>query len=808
MKTLSIKIALGYIAIIALLFGAIYYINKQASTIMRSSEIEEYISSRRTACDNLISATLTAETYGQTAGLGDKTSYQIYLSSINQIDSAITSLNSFTNDSTGKKLLDSLTEVISIKSTIIKDLYTISSSNNPNTYQQQIAQLINQYSDMGTHTHIITNTIKEEKATTINAHDKNIFKRIAAIFKSGDNDSTTITSISSTSDTTSTFINHGTSLNEDFNQLNASTLKNETKRAHKLQSKINALRIANGNLSIKISSLISDIEQSEDAIRAEALNNEYKTKQHSLKITFLIAIIATIIAIIFFIIIWRDITRSNRYRKEMEAAKHRAEELLDAREKLMMTITHDIKAPTGAIIGYSELIEQSNTSLIISEYAKSINNSASHLLNLVTDLLDFHRLDAGEINLVPTNFHAASTIHEIAQNFSSLIVKKGLKLSIINSSSTNQHICCDLFRLRQILENLISNAIKFTDNGEITISSSIIDNNLNVAVTDTGKGISALDQTKIFEEFTRLKNAQGVEGSGLGLSITSKLVNLLGGTINLNSVIGKGSTFAISIPITIVKQQEQKPQTTSNNTTQSLSPIDKLNIVVIDDDPIQLKYTHTMLQNIGIDCNIHCHSIANDGIACAISSTPDIIFTDIQMPHIDGFELLAQVRKNLPDTPVIAMTANSNIKIEEYLKKGFNQVLPKPYKQQQLIDIIQQFFDTNEIDFSPITQFADNDEETINLLLTTTLDETLKNEDAITNAIKATDKESVCAIAHKMLPLITMVKIQGLDAFEYFNSQRDKKGWNNNDDIQAQSILKTISLLITHLKRSISDKKD
>ncbi len=808
MKTLSIKIALGYIAIIALLFGAIYYINKQASTIMRSSEIEEYISSRRTACDNLISATLTAETYGQTAGLGDKTSYQIYLSSINQIDSAITSLNSFTNDSTGKKLLDSLTEVISIKSTIIKDLYTISSSNNPNTYQQQIAQLINQYSDMGTHTHIITNTIKEEKATTINAHDKNIFKRIAAIFKSGDNDSTTITSISSTSDTTSTFINHGTSLNEDFNQLNASTLKNETKRAHKLQSKINALRIANGNLSIKISSLISDIEQSEDAIRAEALNNEYKTKQHSLKITFLIAIIATIIAIIFFIIIWRDITRSNRYRKEMEAAKHRAEELLDAREKLMMTITHDIKAPTGAIIGYSELIEQSNTSLIISEYAKSINNSASHLLNLVTDLLDFHRLDAGEINLVPTNFHAASTIHEIAQNFSSLIVKKGLKLSIINSTSTNQHICCDLFRLRQILENLISNAIKFTDNGEITISSSIIDNNLNVAVTDTGKGISALDQTKIFEEFTRLKNAQGVEGSGLGLSITSKLVNLLGGTINLNSVIGKGSTFAISIPITIVKQQEQKPQTTSNNTTQSLSPIDKLNIVVIDDDPIQLKYTHTMLQNIGIDCNIHCHSIANDGIACAISSTPDIIFTDIQMPHIDGFELLAQVRKNLPDTPVIAMTANSNIKIEEYLKKGFNQVLPKPYKQQQLIDIIQQFFDTNEIDFSPITQFADNDEETINLLLTTTLDETLKNEDAITNAIKATDKESVCAIAHKMLPLITMVKIQGLDAFEYFNSQRDKKGWNNNDDIQAQSILKTISLLITHLKRSISDKKD
>lgn len=808
MKFLSFKIALGYIAIIALLFGVIYYINKQASKVMKSSEIEEYISSRRSACDNLISATLTSEVYGQTAELGDKTSYKIYLSSISHIDTAITTLSSFINGSESKKLLDSLAEVISIKSTIIKDLYSISTNNAPNIYQQQIAQLINKYSDMGTHTHIITTTIKEEKATTINTTGRNIFNRIAAIFKSGNNDSTTTTSISSSSDTTSTYINHGTSLNDDFNQLNAATLKKETKRAHELQKKINALRIANGNLSIKISSLISEIEQSENSIRAKSLDNEYRSKQHSLIITFLIAIIATVIAIIFFIIIWRDITRSNRYRKEMETARLRAEELLNTREKLMLTITHDIKAPTGAIIGYSELIEQSSTSPKILEYTKSINNSATHLLNLVSALLDFHRLDAGEINIVPTNFHVASAILEISQNFSSITAKKGLKLNINNSPSTNQHINCDLFRLRQILENLISNAIKFTNNGEITISSSIINNNLNVSVADTGKGISATDQSKIFEEFTRLKNAQGIEGSGLGLSITSKLVNLLGGTITLNSIMGKGSTFAISIPITIVEQEEQISHTPSNDNIQHLVPIDKLDIVVIDDDPIQLKYTYTMLQNININCDIHCYAIAQEGIKYAITSTPDIIFTDIQMPYINGFELLNQVRKVHSDTPIIAMTANSKINVDEYLKKGFNQVLSKPYKQQQLINIIQQFFSTENIDFSSITQFADNDKETINLLLTTTLEETLKNEEAITNAIVAKDKSSVCAIAHKMLPLMTMVKIQRIDAFEYFNSQRDDNNWNNNDDIQAQSILKTISFLITNLKRDIKDKKD
>ncbi len=809
MKTLSLKVAIGYIVIISLFIGATYYINHQATIFISSNLAEDSIYARRANCDQLMSLILKAEALGQTASIGDKESLNKYSSSLNLIDSAISSLNTLSTDSF-KLLLDSLSTTIHYKASIVKRLYDISTKTTSSAYQQQVEELISQYSNISNQSKIITTIIKEEKSVAIEKSKKNVFQRIAAVFKPGDSDTTIISNTATShSDTISSYEAKGEQLKSDFNKINTNAIRQKTQHFNLLQSNINILRLEGSNLGLKISSLINNIEQSEQRLRESQIDNERKIRRKSIFTTIIIAILATTIALIFLVIIWRDITRSNRYRKELEIARKKAEDLLIAREKLMLTITHDIKAPAGAIKGYSELINQSQHTANISDYVQSINDSASHLLNLVGALLDYHKLENNDIEITSSDFNIATSLENIAKTFIPVANKKRLTIDLNLHPSTHCVINSDEFRLRQIIENLISNAIKFTDNGGISISSNIIGDRLNISIADTGKGIDPEEEKIIFNEFARLKNARGIEGSGLGLSIVAKLVSLLDGEITLSSQPSKGSTFSISIPITI---SESYPSLIGDNIQNgtlenvSISLTQCLNILIIDDDPIQLKYTKSILHNINNQWLTTCCSTAEEGLNMARSINPNIIFTDINMPHIDGIELMQQLKLILPSIPIIALTANCDI--DKYTSIGFDGVLSKPYNKKQLIETLQNFVPTNEIDLSGITQFADDDEETKTLLLTTALDETIKNGEAITNAIIVKNKPITCSIAHKMLPLISMVKIQGIDAFEHFNNQRDCNTWNDDDNAHAQVILKTIDRLISHLKSHTNHKKD
>lgn len=802
MKTLSLKVAIGYIAIIALFIGATYYINHQASIFISSNKLEDSIQIRRSSCDQLIELTLESEALGQTAGIGDKTSFNKYTSTITRIDSAITALDSLSSDSS-KLLLDSLTNTIHHKALIVTNLYKISNNKDSDKFQKQIEDLIAQYSNTTSTTNTITTIIREQKSVTIESPKKNVMKRIKAVFKPGEIDTTNITNSSSTtSDTVTRSVKKATNLKNDYNRINSNAIQQKVKHINNIRNNVEMLRAEGGELSLKISSLIKYIEHSEQNLRQQAIDKERDIRQKSVMTTIIIAIIATTLAIIFFIIIWRDITRSNRYRRELEEARLKAENLLIAREKLMLTITHDIKAPAGAIKGYAELIENSHQPTLNAEYIQSINNSASHLLNLVSALLDYHKLDFDDIEIANDQFNVASTLEKIATNFTPLAQKKGLSIISQMASSANCYIQCDLFRLRQIIENLLSNAIKFTDNGSVTLMANVISDTLNLTIKDTGRGMSEEEQEVIFEEFTRLKNSTGIEGTGLGLSIVAKITQLLGGEISLSSTPNEGTSFFVSIPITMIDESEivTPPIEEESVTTSPHSFASNLKIVIIDDDAIQLKYTLSILRSINNNWDITCCQSVGEDFNNAIANNPHLIFSDINMPQINGFDLAKIIRQSLPSTPIIALTANSKIDIKEYTLNGFDDVLAKPYNRQQLIELLNKHIKAPQIDLTPITQFADGDDDTITLLLTTTLEETNKNTEAIANAIASTDKVTTCAIAHKMLPLISMVNAPGINAFEYFNNERGNAEWTETDSQHAQTILESTATLLTALK--------
>lgn len=317
-------------------------------------------------------------------------------------------------------------------------------------------------------------------------------------------------------------------------------------------------------LSARIDSLLKGYEQ-ETLLRAREEAEYQKAVRHrSATIISGIAAGAVVLSVIFLVMIWRDVTRSNRYRRQLEEANRFAEELLASREKLMLAITHDFKAPLGSIMGYADLLSRLTVDGRQRFYLDNMKTSSEHLLKLVTDLLDFHRLDLHKAEINRVTFHPARLLEEIYVSFEPLTSAKGLSLKCEIDPELKGTFISDPLRLRQIVNNLLSNAVKFTSEGGITLTASFVPkgdsvfsgNHLKLSVIDTGKGMEPGDRERIFQEFTRLPGAQGEEGFGLGLSIVRMLVQLLEGRIEVDSVLGKGSTFTLRVPLYPVRVGE------------------------------------------------------------------------------------------------------------------------------------------------------------------------------------------------------------------------------------------------------------
>lgn len=584
----------------------------------------------------------------------------------------------------------------------------------------------------------------------------------------------------------------------------------------------------NSQLTARMDSLIKQYEEEMTLRARQDAEMQQEVRMHSARTIAGIAIGAVLLSAVFLVLIVRDISRSNRYRRQLEEANKRAEDLLVAREKLMLAITHDFKAPLGSIMGYTELLSRLTEDERQRFYLDNMKSSSEHLLKLVSDLLDFHRLDLNKAEVNRVTFNPSQLFEEIYVSFEPLTAVKGLVLQCHVAPELNGRYVSDPLRLRQIVNNLLSNAVKFTQQGEITLTARYDSSKLTIAIADSGKGMAAEDRERIFQEFTRLSGAQGEEGFGLGLSIVKKLVVLLEGTIDVQSKLGEGSCFTVVLPLYPVGESIPESQLSPENETADIDeaataiPLMKvIRVLLIDDDKIQLSLTAAMLKQHGIDA-VCCEQL-EELIEQLRTSVFDVLLTDIQMPAINGFDLVKLLRaSNIPQAktiPVIAVTARSEMDKDVLCEHGFAGCLHKPFTVKELLmtvnegqlsadeaHITEDMVNTG-INFSALTAYSGDDPEAAYSIIQTFVEETKKNVERMRQAFVDKDTDGIAAMAHKLLPLLTLIGAS--DAIAPLKFLESCRGESFSSEISdtASAALSTVCIIISEAENYLTSMK-
>lgn len=556
------------------------------------------------------------------------------------------------------------------------------------------------------------------------------------------------------------------------------------------------LRYNNTMVTSRINQMLRAIEEEEMEESFARVQHKQSILRQTTRTIASVGLVAILVAIVFLIIIIRDISRSYYYRRQLEKAKQYAEDLLQSREKLILTISHDIRAPLSSIIGYIELLLRRNPDERQRYYLDNMTGSSQHILSLVNDLLDYHRLESGQMEIHPVPFSVAALMQEIYDSFRPLAEAKSLQLTLdLKPEFADLTYLGDTIRLRQVVNNLLSNAIKFTPEGNVTLRVAIQQKGermyeLDVTVSDAGPGIPESEQERIFGDFTRLASSNKVEGFGLGLSITRRLVDLLKGTLNVHSVVGQGSDFILTLPMPLSDRTESKlPQAEEPTATEVALPADRtVYCLLVDDDAIQLALTEELLKR----SHVEVVGVSNPHKVLDIlrNTRFDAVITDIQMPGVDGYHLLRMIRESgIPDAdkvPVIALSASVANEHSHYIEAGFTGFLNKPFTAEQLIALLNKLLALHlepvvKIDFSSLTAFAGEDTEASASILRTFTEETSKSIQLLQDALDSEKRTESSRLAHKLIPLLTMLGannlVQKLRILEKNDDELTDAGW-------------------------------
>ncbi|GCB35374.1 ATP-binding response regulator [Bacteroides faecalis] len=658
---------------------------------------------------------------------------------------------------------------------------------------------------------------------------KGFFKRLAEAFVPSKQDSAVLVN-TSLEVATDTILEPAASTTDSLQQ--KIRMANEEKR---LQQKKSIRRTStkyqrvNNQLTARMDSLIKGYEE-EMSIRAQQdAELQQAVRMRSARIIAGIAIGAVLLSGFFLVLIGRDITRSNRYRQQLEEANKRAEDLLVAREKLMLAITHDFKAPLGSIMGYTELLSHLTEDERQRFYLENMKSSSEHLLKLVSDLLDFHRLDLNKAEVNRIVFNPAQMFEEVRVSFEPLTAAKGLALKCNIAPELSDRYISDPLRMRQIVNNLLSNAVKFTQKGGITLDVFYCSSRLTIAITDTGKGMALGDRERIFQEFTRLPGAQGEEGFGLGLSIVKKLVTLLEGEIDVKSTLGEGSCFTVILPLypvgrSVMENKSSEVVEEKSVNLETANPEKALRILLIDDDKIQLSLTAAMLAQSQIE-TVCCEQL-EELIEQLRSSEFDVLLTDIQMPAINGFDLVKLLRaSNIPQArtiPIIAVTARSEMDEEALQEHGFAGCLHKPFTIKELLSVVYggqvaldkeklltdevktqslkatscNSSETSSLNFSALTAFSEDDPEAAQNIIKSFIEETIKNTARMQRSLDNKQVDGIAAMAHKLLPLFTLIgAVEIVPKLSWLEGRRSEE-FTQEIQITTEEVLNLIQTVI------------
>ena len=518
-----------------------------------------------------------------------------------------------------------------------------------------------------------------------------------------------------------------------------------------IEAYTDSLRLCNKELNRKLRLLITNLdEQTWLAFR----NKEARLKASYERSTVIISgliVFSIILLVVFYLVIQRDIKKKVLARKERERLINKLnlsveqnEALIASRKKAVHTVAHELRTPLNAIMGYTGLIEKEHDPEKTAKYMRNIRQSSDRMRRMLNTLLAFFRLDSGKEQPCLSPCRISILTQTLETEFAPAAMHKGLVLKVENRADA--FVITDKEHILQIGNNLLSNAIKFTENGHVSLTTDFQDGNLVLTVEDTGTGMTAEEQQRVFGAFERLSNAATQDGFGLGLSIVRHIVNMLGGSIRVESEKGEGSRFIAEIPVQII---EETPMPDVKSPARCV-PMYR-DVIAIDNDEVSLQMMKEMYIHEGVRCDI-CTNVA-ELVELVRRKDYSLLLTDLNMAEINGFELLELLRSsnvgNSRTIPVVVTTGSGSCDAEELQAHGFTGSLFKPFSISELMAVTDRCAmkveQSGRPDFSSLLSYG-NEAAMLDKLTT----ETEKEMQALREAKYRNDLEGLNALTHHL----------------------------------------------------------
>lgn len=806
----SKKIITGYILLAVVIAIATWQVYDNSRLFVALNNASEQLLKRRDVVDSLVCSLLETNNAERSVLLGEGSEWPHFNRSVATSEQKAKQLKPFIADQGQRQRIDTLVELIHMKRENTKRVAQLMAFDNRNAFYRDKVQALQSGRDsVVIHSKLYGQHAQREKVYEIIKSKRGFFRRLGDAFRRQHADTVGVTNIlhDTKADSTAQRINIADSVANILTDIQNEEQKQNSRQQENVAARLNRLQRVSLQLSQRTGLLLEHIQREEKNALQKALGHATQSRHKMVVRIAIIGLVAILIAALLVAYILRDIKRERRDRQRIVEAKTETERIMAQRERLLLTITHDIKAPAASIAGFIELLSEQVSRPKALAYIDSMRHSAIHLQQLVAALLDYHLLESGKAERHDVSFVPQQLAKSCVEEFKPMAAEKGLDITL----GTLTPNCGDLwrsdaFRVKQIMSNLIGNAVKYTDRGGVKVEIRISPRqHLIIYVSDTGRGMSQADCQRIFDAFTRLPNGQGKEGVGLGLSITREVVQMLGGTITVTSEEGKGSCFTVSLPIkkeekkqkkdveenvasveTNRSSTEAKEATTENNcatngandatngandaTNGNNDATTEINILAVDDDALQLELFKEMAQKIGgAKLNISTTTSASEAIKLAEETKPQIMFTDIEMPEMSGKDMLKHVKNS--DMSTVAMTAHDPSIMTSLKKAGFSTCLFKPFNAATLAATLAQITrlplsvkaaEQKASFFAPLTAFAEGDTEAEREILTQ-VGESIKEyrqmlEQGLKHNGEELQRDSISRAAHKAMPLLTMLK--------------------------------------------------
>lgn len=545
---------------------------------------------------------------------------------------------------------------------------------------------------------------------------------------------------------------------------NRNMVSEQKKQSRRLSEQADSLAARNAELNRQLQGLIRQIE---NKVQADLQNREVEIaamrEKSFMQVGGLMGFILFLL-VVSYIIIYRDGKCIKRYKRETEdlisqlkMSVSQNKELIESRKKAMHTITHELRTPLAAIYGYAEMIQKNNAETKIDRYSEHIRLSSQRMLAMLNSLLEFFRLDNCKEQAVSIPFRLEDIVQTLQAEFQNMAESRSLCFAIENNAYVV--LTGDKNRILQIGNNLLSNAIKFTEKGGVSLTTDYNNGILTLVVEDTGTGMTEEEQRRIFTAFERLSNATTQDGFGLGLSVVKRIVDMLKGTIDLQSEKGKGSRFTVRLPMSVADTiLEEKSQDVTNCHISN-----PCTVLVLDDNETLLSMIKEMYAHAGVCCDTFDN--VGDMMEAMRRRNYDLLVTDMKMPEINGYEVLELLRSsnigNAREIPVIVATASGNCDAEELIKRGFAGCLFKPFTLEELITVTEESLnikpDNDLPDLNPLLVYGDSGE-----MLDRLIAETEKDMQEFGKAGAKLDRKALTDLSHRLRSSWAVIRADNL----------------------------------------------